>query len=108
MDYKSHLNPVIHEIIIYANLTENYTNAHLAELVNMSERNLTRIFKKELGISITEFKNNLRLELAKHLIYNKKLTVNQIAAQCGFANARQLHRIWKKEFGKPLSVSYSD
>lgn len=104
LDYKTHFNPLVHRIqnIISSNLSKNFTNAQLAEMVNTSERNLTRAFKKALGESISEFKNNLRIELASHLLHNKSLTISQIAAECGFNDTRQLKRIWKKHFGKPL------
>ncbi|MGX1931231.1 GlxA family transcriptional regulator [Flagellimonas sp. 2504JD4-2] len=106
LDYKTHFNPLVHytQNIISSNLKKNYTNSELAGLVNTSERNLTRIFKKTLGISITQFKNKLRIELAKHLVHNKSLTVSQIAAECGYASSRQLQRIWKKEIGGAIKI----
>ena len=104
LDYKTHFNPLIHHArnVISSNLRKNYTNAELAEITNTSERNLTRMFKKTLGFSITEFKNKLRIELATHLLHNKSLTIPQIAAECGFTDAKQLRRIWKRKVGGEL------
>ncbi len=98
LDYKTHFDPLIHKVqnIISANLSKNHTNAALAEMTNTSERNLTRTFKKTLGITITEYKNKLRMELAGHLLHNKGLTLSQIAAECGFSDPRQLQRVWRR------------
>jgi len=95
LDYKTHFNPIVHKVqdVISSNLSKNFTNAKLADNVGTSERNMTRIFKNTLGISISEFKNKLRIELVRHLAYNKSLTRAQIAAECGFTTTKQLKRI---------------
>ena len=95
LDYKTHFDPKIHKVqdIIANNLAANYSNVQLAEMVNMSERNLTRSFRKACGITIKEYKNQIRLELIRHLRHNRNLSTRQIASECGFKNPRQLYRI---------------
>jgi len=68
----------------------------MAELVNMSSRNLTRTFKRQTGISILRYITLLRLEKARTLRNSPGITMSAIASECGFESERQLQRIWKE------------
>ena len=67
----------------------------MAELVAMSPRNLSRVFKEKTGTTILEYLTMLRLEFAKTILNNPEYTIEYIAAKCGFKSARQLQRILK-------------
>ena len=101
LDYRAHLHPGIHRVqdTLIAKPDRRHTLRELAGLANMSQRNLTRVFRQATGISIGAYIEKLRLELAGSLLANPDLTVEAIAQKCGFENSRQLRRIWKKEFG---------
>ena len=71
----------------------------LAELVAMSSRNLSRVFKVKTGTTILEYLTALRLEFAKTMLYNPEYTIEYIASKCGFKTARQLQRILKSGKG---------
>lgn len=98
LDYRNHLKSTIHQVQdwLIMNLASGATLQELAEIANMSTRNLTRTFRKETGITINAYTTLLRLELAQTLSNNPGMTMEAIAAQCGFQNARQLRRIWQK------------
>lgn len=97
LDYRNHINPKIH--IVQDHLIEHlaYENSidDLAELVSMSPRNLSRIFKEKTGTTILEYLTLLRLEFAKTMLNNPEFTIEYIASKCGFKTARQLQRILK-------------
>jgi len=98
LDFRNHINPKVHEVQDY--LVENIAGEHsvesLAERVAMSPRNLSRVFKDEIGLTIVEYLTRLRLEHARTLMNNPDYTVDYIASQCGFKTARQLQRILKE------------
>lgn len=96
LDYRNHLHSGVHHVQDWLadNLAAGATLEQLAELVHMSPRTLTRTFRKATGISINEYTTALRRELAHTLRRNPALTLEAIAAQCGFRNVRQLQRIW--------------
>ncbi len=98
LDYRNHLHPGVHRVQdwLVENLDKKMKIADLAQQVNMSERNLTRAFKNATGVTINIFMKQLRLEKAATLGNNPELSVETIAAQVGYTNARQLRRI-KKE-----------
>jgi transcriptional regulator GlxA family with amidase domain len=101
LDYRTHLHPGVHRVQdwLIAHPGEPATLDDLARLAAMSPRNLTRAFRQATGISIQEFRTRLRLELARDLLHDPGMTVEAVAARCGFESARQLRRLWKEAFG---------
>jgi transcriptional regulator GlxA family with amidase domain len=97
LDYRNHINPQIHEVQDYLieNLSKESNIETLAALVNMSPRNLSRVFKEKTGSTILEYHTLLRIEFANTMLNNPEYTIEYIAAQCGFKTARQLQRILK-------------
>ncbi|MFD2570533.1 GlxA family transcriptional regulator [Spirosoma soli] len=98
LDYRNHVNGAIHQMQdwLIAHLETRPTLDDLAEVANMSTRNLTRTFRKETGTTINAYTTLLRLEVARTLAQQSSLTMEAIAAKCGFQDARQLRRIWQK------------
>ena len=98
LDYRNHIHPKIHEVQDHMinNLSADNSVEELADLVAMSPRNLSRVFKEKTGTTIIEYLTLLRIEFAKTLVNNPEYTIEYIAAQCGFKSARQLQRILKK------------
>ena len=98
LDYRNHINPQVHEVQDYLidNLSKENDIATLASLVNMSPRNLSRVFKEKTGSTVLEYLTLLRKELANTMLNNPEYTIEYIASKCGFKTARQLQRILKK------------
>lgn len=105
LDYQTHFNPAIHKVqnYIISNPEQNPTLEELSDFVHMSVRNLTRLFKKTTGRTVTEFKHDVKFEYAKTFLNNPELTVETISRKCGFSDPRQLSRIWVKKTGKSIS-----
>ncbi len=97
LDFRNHINPKIHEVqdFLCNNLSKENSIETLAEMVAMSPRNLSRVFKESTGLTIVEYLTELRKETAKTLLNNPEYTIEYIASQCGFKSARQLQRILK-------------
>lgn len=95
LDFRNHINPKIHEVqdFLTNNLAGENSIDTLAEMVAMSPRNLSRVFKESTGLTIVEYLTELRKEMAKTLLNNPEYTMDYIASQCGFKTARQLQRI---------------
>lgn len=105
LDYQTHFNPAIHKVqdYIISHPAENPTLEKLADIAIMSTRNLTRTFKEVTNGTITKFKHEVKIEHAKSLMSNPEYSIEQIAEECGYKNARQLRRIWKEKFGNSLA-----
>lgn len=101
LEYRTHLHPGVHRVQdwLTAHPAERATLPDLARRAALSPRHLTRVFRQATGVSIQEFTTRLRLELARGLLHDPRLTVDAVATRCGFANARQLRRLWKEIYG---------
>lgn len=97
LKYRNHLEERIHnaqEFIIH-NLDKSFNHSDIADNVNMSVRNLTRMFKKSTGITIRDYTEKLRVERAMNLLHEKN-KLGMIASQCGFKSVSHLKTILKK------------
>jgi transcriptional regulator GlxA family with amidase domain len=82
-----------------------YLRRDAARIAGMSPRSLTRAFRALTGITLHEYRTRLRLERARTLMSNPELTLEAIAGECGFADARQLRRVWADAHQAPPSRS---
>lgn len=101
LDYRTHLHPGIHRVQdwLIAHPAERATLSDLARLASLSPRHLTRTFRQATGVSVQDFTTRLRLELARDLLHDPRLTIDAVASRCGFGSARQLRRLWKEVHG---------
>ncbi|MGE4452971.1 MAG: helix-turn-helix domain-containing protein [Sphaerochaeta sp.] len=76
--------------------TSQISRWQLAESVNVSEDYLTRIFRKELGLSPWDYLNRQRIHLATKLLREKTLSINEVASQTGFQDQAYFCRVFKK------------
>ena len=95
--YRNHIDSRIHDAQDYMlkNLDSKINLIDIADNVNMSLRNLTRLFKKNTGITIGDYLEKLKLERALYLL-SKKNKVESVAMQCGFKSTNQLRTLLKK------------
>lgn len=100
LQYRNHLDQRIHNIQDYLthNLSESFTSDQLASQVFMSKRNLTRLFKKTLGITIGEYLDRLRVEKIIALL-SEGHKVEFVANQVGLKSSNQVRSILKKYRG---------
>ena len=68
----------------------------IADEVHVSEDYLTRIFKKELGLSPWDYLNRYRVWLACRLLRNTGSSVNEVAIATGFQDQAYFCRVFKK------------
>jgi transcriptional regulator GlxA family with amidase domain len=47
-------------------------------------------------MSVTEYRNSLRVALARQLLNQTTLDMEQVAERSGFGSARQLRRAWRR------------
>jgi AraC-like DNA-binding protein len=71
----------------------------VAEL-DISLSHLARLFKRELGISLVEYRNQLRLERCTTLIEAGRTNLLRAALEAGFGSYAQFHRVFRSTRGK--------
>ena len=89
---------IVKKAIVYFNghATRQISRWQVAEAVNISEDYLTRIFRKELGISPWDYLNRYRIQIASYLLVNTAKTLSEIASESGFQDQAYFCRVFKK------------
>ena len=72
----------------------------LADKMSISRVQLYRKVKAILGISISEYIQDFRLEKSKELLGNSKLSISEIAYSTGFSSPNYFSTSFKNKFGK--------
>ncbi|MFJ3216270.1 GlxA family transcriptional regulator [Kitasatospora sp. NPDC086801] len=81
---------------ILRNLTDRLTVPDLAAHAHVSERQLTRIFKTELGTTPSAYIESARVELARHQLESTDATLERVASDCGFGTTDTLVRAFRR------------
>ena len=89
---------LVKKAIGYINKKATYqiSRWQLAEFVNISEDYLTRIFKKDMGLSPWDYLNRYRVQLATEMLTQTGSTINEVASATGFQDQAYFCRVFKK------------
>ena len=100
LQYRNHIENRIHvaQDFISKHFSQQIGIEKIAEEVNMSPRNLTRLFKKTTGITIGQYVDKLRVERAVQLL-SEGNKVESVSKMCGLSSPNQLRSILKKYTG---------
>lgn len=87
------------------NAIDFYYNADLslswlAKQCNVSDSHLSTTFRKETGMTVTEYINRTRVRQSLILLNSTALSIGEIASRCGFDDANYYSRIFRKLEGK--------
>ena len=95
--HNEHVNSIIK--YIDAHITEKLSLVAISKKVNLSREYTAYIFKKEMSKTLITYINERKLILAKELISQQQMTLNEVAYGLGFENYNYFCRIFKKYFG---------
>jgi transcriptional regulator GlxA family with amidase domain len=68
-----------------------------ARTAAMSERNFLRLFKRELGLTPSQYLLRARLKLTCELLANSDLSIDKIARRTGLSNGERLSNLFRKQ-----------
>jgi transcriptional regulator GlxA family with amidase domain len=102
LQYRNHLDDLVHraQTILIEKLDRPPSLDRLAEQVGASARNLSRRFRRSIGLSIGEYLQKLRLERARTLLQEEGSKVDDVARACGFSGPRQLRNLFQQRLGR--------
>lgn len=86
-------------VLMEKNLSPPLEIGVIARLVNSSTRQLGRAFIAETGLSPSDYYRTLRLKYGRWLLTTSDTPVNEIAFECGFADASHFIRHFRTQFG---------
>ena len=85
------------------NYRENITLAKLADVVNMSETGLSRLFRSITGMSCIDYVIEYRMSKAFSMVRMTDKPIIEIAYEVGFNNISYFNRTFKKHFQRTPS-----
>ncbi|MBQ6846570.1 MAG: helix-turn-helix transcriptional regulator [Oscillospiraceae bacterium] len=84
---------------VHENITEKISLKSASQALGISSASLSTILKEYIGLSFTDFVNNLRLEKAVHLLYDCDISITEAAYLSGFGSIRNFNRIFYDTLG---------
>lgn len=102
VDVKKRNISAIQAILLYCgeNYNEDITLEKIAENTHMSKYYISHIFSKEIGISMTEYINTLRIRDAETMLMNGEMSITDVAFAVGFNSLRSFNRHFFAQTGK--------
>lgn len=84
---------------IEANLHQDLNREAIAEHVYLNPAYLSRLFRKETGLSLTDYTVELRLKHAKAELERTNIKISDIAVSVGYSNFSHFSKLFKKLTG---------
>ncbi|WP_159884525.1 helix-turn-helix domain-containing protein [Paenibacillus puerhi] len=115
-ELEEYLNKFYAEIVQYMARTSDVTNKYskpviaylhehyredivfeeMAKEIGISYSYMRKIVYEMTGMSLIDYLNQLRIEKAKQLLVDSKLTISQIALEAGYYNVKSFNRFFRK------------
>ena len=81
------------------NISLKIQREELAKIVYLNPDYLTKLFRKQMGVTLGEYILQKRLALAKQLLLNTNLSILDISERVGITDASYFIRTFKKQIG---------
>lgn len=92
-------SPLVQKVMnyIFVNLEDDLSLQRIASELSMNKSYLSTLFKKGMGITLTDYVNQSRIKRAIYLLNTEDMPIQEIAQRCGIPNLSYFTRIFKKE-----------
>lgn len=92
---------VVRQAVRY--IEQNYQSrislAEVSRELSVSPSYLSRLFKKDMGINIVNYVNQIKMEKARELMNEGRLSLNEIALELGIQNYNYFYMLFKEIYG---------
>lgn len=84
---------------IYAHLLDRVTVEEIAWAINISPTYLSRVFKQEMGIAVSEYIRREKIDVAKNLLRYTDYTLTDIANKLSFSSQSHFNQQFRAQVG---------
>ena len=86
--------PIVQRVksIIQEHVIDDITLREIADKVGISQYYLCHLFKKATGLTIIDYKNEMKLTKAKDMLINSDKKIGDISFECGFGSESYFSR----------------
>jgi transcriptional regulator GlxA family with amidase domain len=86
--------------LMEGNLAEPLSLIEIADHVDLSRRQIERLFRTEMGRSPARYYLEIRLDRARHLLLQSSLPVVEVAVACGFVSASHFSKCYRELYSR--------
>lgn len=83
-------------LFIDQHLEERLSLCRVASALNVARTYLSALFRREFGMTLTEYIHQVRIEHAERLLLRGGLSMSEIASRTGYGSYRHFHRSFLK------------
>lgn len=93
----------------YKNRIKSYMEEHytepamslgmLADSFKVTEVYMSKLFKKNLGMTFSQYLEELRMQKAAELLHSSRLSIHDISEACGYQSPHAFRRAYKRYYG---------
>lgn len=84
---------------INENFTGHISPESLSERFSLSKEHICSLFRKETGMTVSEYVNMVKLNHAVELLSNSSMNVSQISEYLGYSSVYYFSRLFKRRYG---------
>jgi transcriptional regulator GlxA family with amidase domain len=84
---------------ILSDLRSDLSVETLAGRANMSTRNFSRVFLRDIGVTPADFVESARVDAARRLLQDSSMPLQRVADRCGFADLHSMRRVFRRSLG---------
>jgi transcriptional regulator GlxA family with amidase domain len=84
---------------IHEHFDQPIDRKELADYAGVSERHLNRCFTQEMGMTPLHYLNRYRIQQAKTLLEQGRLSITEIMCRVGFSESSHFAHVFRREVG---------
>lgn len=92
------MNKIYHYIM--KNFKHNISLEVIADLINMTPTSFSRYFKSRVNKSFSDFLKELRIDYARKLLNENKISINSVSYEAGYTTLSNFNKQFKEVTGK--------
>lgn len=94
-------NSILSHAVVYLrrHYAEQISASEVAQVCHCSVSTLSHLFKKKMGISISRYVQELRMNDARRLLRDTDLSVNMVSDMLGYGNPNYFCNVFRRETG---------
>ena len=86
--------------LMESSLAEPLSLLDIADKVDLSRRQIERLFRQEMGRSPARYYLEIRLDRARHLLVQSSMPVVEVAVACGFVSASHFSKCYREFYNR--------
>lgn len=87
------------EMFVQQHIDQNLSCQEIADAVHLNSSHLTRLFKKEKGITLNDFITSEKMRVAASLLKVTRIPVSMIAVKVGYTSFSYFSQVFRKHTG---------